>query len=236
MHVPGPVLKARDVSCLRDVGEQRVVAGMFPVMGIEAAEGPLDLRARADDGAVDVDRQPREAARGQAFDDKIVIEFHERHERRLRELFEAIAQRASGGEARQASEPRDERIPDQILQMLQAARADVEQPEQQQREARTAVVTRELSQRATQTGDDLQFPEVATEEFKAAVRREALRDELDVQVTLDCPPQAPYFQAHQRGLLESTDDVGASLHSMRGIAPLMDFACGSPRSRISDQG
>jgi hypothetical protein len=36
------------------VSQQRIVAEMFPVMEIEATEGPLDLGAGAHDGAVDV--------------------------------------------------------------------------------------------------------------------------------------------------------------------------------------
>jgi hypothetical protein len=62
-----------------------------------------------------------------------------------------------------------------------------------------------------------------------------LGDEIDLQITLDRLPQASYLQAHQGGLLESMDDVGTSLHSMRGQAALVHFAGSLHLSRISDQ-
>jgi hypothetical protein len=75
MHIPRAVLPPQDVSRLRDVGEQRVVTPMFPVMRIEATEGPLDLRAGRDHGAVDVNREPGKPASRHGLDDEIVIEF-----------------------------------------------------------------------------------------------------------------------------------------------------------------
>jgi hypothetical protein len=225
-----------DVAGLGDVGEQRVVAEMFPMMRIETAERPLDLGAGADDGPIHVDRQPRQAPGAEGFDDEIVIEFAQRRERRLRELLEPVAHRPAARQARQAAEPRDQGIADEIRQMLQAARADVEQAHHQQRQARAAVVTRERGERGPQPNDQLQFPDVAADEFKPAVRREVLGNELDRQITLDRLAQSPYLQAHQRGLLDSMDDVGTSLHSMRGQAPLMHFGASLRASRISDQG
>ena len=49
---------------------------------------------------------------------------------------------------------------------LQAARADVEQAHYQKRQARAAVVTRERGERGPQPNDQLQFPDVASDEFK----------------------------------------------------------------------
>jgi hypothetical protein len=120
--------------------------------------------------------------------------------------------------------------------MLQTAGADVEQPDDQQGETRTAVIARDRRERGAQPRDEGQLPHVAADEFEPTVRREALRDELDGQITLDRLPQTPYLQAHQRGLLESVDDVGTSLHSMRGQAPLVHFGHSLRALRISDQG
>jgi len=120
--------------------------------------------------------------------------------------------------------------------MLKPARADVDQRDDEQREPRAAVITRDPGERRPQTRDDRQVAEVALEEFESTVRREALRNELDRQITLDHTSQAPYLQAHQRGLLALMDDMGMSLHSMRGTAPLMHFGAGFRPSRISDQG
>jgi hypothetical protein len=236
VHIAGPVLDPQDVTSLRDVGEQRVVAQVFPVMGIEAAEGPLHLRPGADHGAVDVDRQPRQAARGERFDDDIVIQCHERRERALRELLQPVAHRPRGRDARQAAKARDQRIARKITEVLQAPRADVEEGEHEQGKPRTAIVTRDRRQRATQTGDHRELPEVATEELQPAVRRELLRHEFNAQIILDRSPQRPYLQAHQRGLPESMDGVGTSIHSMRGTAPLVHFEGGFYPSRNFGSG
>jgi hypothetical protein len=83
------------------------------------------------------------------------------------------------------AEAADQRIADQILQMLQATRADVEQPHHQYEVRRCGTNSMGKS---------------------------------DGQITLDRSPQTPYLQAHQRGLLAAMDDVGTSLHSMRGQA------------------
>jgi hypothetical protein len=103
-------------------------------------------------------------------------------------------------------------------------------------ETRTAVVARDRRERRAQPGDDGQLPRVAADELEAAVRSEALWDELDLQITLDHLAQTPYLQAHQRGLLALMDDVGTSLHSMRGQAPLVHFDGNLRPLRISDQG
>src|SRR5581483_2002000 len=236
VHVARSVLEAQDVPRLRHMGEQWVVAQMLAMMRVEPAEGPSDLSARADHGAIHVDRQSRKTPGAEGLDDEIMIELHERRERRLRELCEPVTDGPRRRQAGQAAEPRHQRIADEILQMLKTAGANVEQADHQQRQTRAAVVTRDRSQRGPQTRDNRQLPEVATHKLQATVRREALRHELDGQIALDHLPQAPYLQAHQRGLLESWDDVGTSLPSMRGQAPLMHFARDFVHSRISDQG
>ena len=165
-----------------------------------------------------------------------MIELHEWRERRLRELLQPVAHGAGGGQPGQAAEPRDEGIADEILHVFKTAGADVEQPHDEQRNARAAIVTRDRGERRPQPRDDRQLPEVALDELEAPVRREPLRDKLDGQITLDRVPQAPYLQAHQRGLLALMDDMGMSLHSMRRNAPLMHFGVRFRPSRISDQG
>jgi hypothetical protein len=115
--------------------------------------------------------------------------------------------------------------------------ADVEQPDHQQGEPGTAGVARNRGKGAAQPHGDVQLVEVASEELEAAVRRPALRNELDGEITLDHPPQTPYLQAHQRGLLESRWKMWGH-RSIRCVdyAPLMPFPCGFSPSRISDQG
>src|SRR4030095_14466714 len=48
VHVARAVLDAQDVAGLRDVGEQRIVTAVLPMVGIEGAKRPGDGNARAD--------------------------------------------------------------------------------------------------------------------------------------------------------------------------------------------
>jgi hypothetical protein len=87
-----------------------------------------------------------------------------------------------------------------------------------------------------QAPGQVELAHIPAEEFEATVRGQILVNEFDAQITLDHLAQAPYPQAHQRGLLESKDDVGTSILSMRGNAPLIHFARSFRRLRISDWG
>ena len=83
MHIAGPILHPQDVARLGDMGEERIVAGILPVMGIEAAEGPAHGRPRAHHGAIDVDRQARQRQASDGLDDEIVVELDQRRQRAL---------------------------------------------------------------------------------------------------------------------------------------------------------
>ena len=73
------LFEAEDLAGLRDVGDQRVVAQMLAMMRIETPERPLHFGPGADDGAIDVERQPRHPALGEGLDDEIVIEIGRAH-------------------------------------------------------------------------------------------------------------------------------------------------------------
>lgn len=209
---------------------------MFPTMRIEAAKRPLDLRAGGDDGAVDVDRQARYPAGGQCFEDELVIQSHEGRERGLRELLEPVTDRARARDSGHAAEPCNQRIAGQVAEMLQAARANVEERDQEQRKACTAIVARERRQRAAQPSRDVKGSEVAADELQPAIRREPLPHKLDGQIILDCSPPASYLQVHQRGLRVTKRDMGMSTALIRRNAPLMHVTSRSIPALFSDQG
>lgn len=54
------ILQPQDVGGLRQMGQQRIVAEMFPMMRIEAAKRPRHGGAGTHHRAVDVDRQARD--------------------------------------------------------------------------------------------------------------------------------------------------------------------------------
>jgi hypothetical protein len=71
------VLQPEDVAGLRDVGQERVVAGIFPMMRVEAAEGPVDGGPGPDHRAVHVDRDPGQVQAGEGLGHEITVERHE---------------------------------------------------------------------------------------------------------------------------------------------------------------
>ncbi len=187
------------------------------MMRIEAAEGPGDAPTGAHHGAVDIDRQPRELQPRDGLGDQVVIELYQRGQGGLGELPEPVAHRAGGRDPRQPTETRDQRIPGEIPEVLQPARAGVEQRQHQQGEAPPTVVPARRGARCTQSARQIALPEVAAEQLQAAVRGQLLTRELDVQLPLDHLVQARYVQSHQGGLLCVGSNVGAfSLSSAQG--------------------
>jgi hypothetical protein len=209
---------------------------MLAMVRIEAAEGPLHFGPRAHDRAIDVDGQARQLELRDRLDHEVVIELDQRREGGLGELLEPIADGMGRGAAGHATEAGDEPVAGEIAQMFEATRADVEQRHHQQRQPAPAVVARNGGDGATQAGHHITPVQISAHQLQAAARREILLHELDRQITLDHAPQAPYAQAHQRGLLELRDDMGMSALSIRWKAPLIHFRRSSLPSGISDQG
>ena len=110
VDVARAVLQPEDVAGLGHVGDQRVVARVFPMMGVEAAEGPADGGPGPDDRAIDVDRQARQVQAGERLGHEVAVEGDERGERLLRELAQPVRHGAAGGQPGQAAEARDQRI------------------------------------------------------------------------------------------------------------------------------
>jgi hypothetical protein len=205
------------------------------MMGIEAGR-PTALCTRTDDGAVDIHRQTGQAEFRDRLDHEVVVELEQRGEGGLGELLEPVTHGMSRGEAGYAAEARDQWIAGEIAQVFEAPRTDVEQGDHDQRQARPAVVTGHRCHRATQPRHHVEPVQVAADQLQAAVGRELLSHELDRQITLDHAPQAPYSQAHQRGLLELRDDMGMSVLWIRWKAPLIHATRSFLPAGISDQG
>ena len=223
VHVARPILHAQDVARLGDVGQQRVVAGILPVMRVEAAEGPAHGGARAHDRAIDIDRQARQAEALDRVDDQIVIELDQRGQRGLRELPQPVADRAGRRDPRQPAEARDQGIPRDIAQMLKPPRTDVEQRQHEQRQPAAAVVPARRRTRGAQPTRQVVLPQVPAQQLQPAIRGQLLAHELDVQLPLDHSSQARYAQTHQRGLLCEGSNVGAFSLSIAQEAVLLQI-------------
>src|SRR2546425_7815624 len=130
--------------------------------------------------------------------------------RRCSWAVQPVAHRPGRRHLRQATEPRHERVAGEVLQVLETPGARVEEREDQQAEARAAVISAQRRARLTQPGGQREPLHVASQQFEAAERRELLRDELDRKISLDHPSQGVYAQARQKGLLSRGMDVGTS--------------------------
>src|SRR2546426_2169826 len=236
VDVARPVLEPQDVPGLRHVGQERVVTGILAVVGIEAAEGPADRGPGADDGAIDVEREARQLQTRQGIEHDLLVESKERPERVVTEPAQPIGDGARRRQPGEPTEAADERVADEILQMLDAPGPHVEQGEQQQAQPCPAVVTAHGGARPSQAGQQAEAARIAAEQLQAAVRRELLGNELDRQIPLDHLPQAAYAQAHQRGLRELRDDMGMSALWIRWQAAPIHADLNLTRSTFSDWG
>ena len=236
VHVARAIFDAQDVAGLRHMSEQRIVAAVLPMMRIEAAEGPGDRGASAHDGAVDIESESRQVQPDQRVQHEVLVEPDQRAERLLRDAPQPVAHRARRRDTGQPRKAAYERIPGQILQMLQPTRTDVRQRHEQQGEPGTSVIAAERGAGGLQSARQIEPVHVAADQLQPAVRRQVLGDERDGQIPLDHLPQRAYAQAHQRGLRESRVDMGMSSLLIRGIAPLMLSTHAFAPSVISDWG
>jgi hypothetical protein len=148
VHVAGPVFDPQDVAGLRDVGEQRVVAAVLAMVRIEAVERPRDGGAGAHDGAIDIEREPQHVQSGECIEHQFLVEPDQEPQCLLREAPQPVAHGTHRRHPSQAREAAHERVAHQVLQMLQPARADVRQGQEQQRELGAVVVPAEHRARA----------------------------------------------------------------------------------------
>jgi hypothetical protein len=112
------------------------------------AKGPRHRGAGAHDGAVDIEREPRDVEARQRLKHELLVESDQRPQRLLREAPQPVAHGARRRHARQAREAAHEGITPQVLQVLQPPGADIRQRQEQQGEARAAVVPAERRARS----------------------------------------------------------------------------------------
>src|SRR6266542_240746 len=108
------------------------VNGRSPNLGVQpsAAAGP----------GVRVDGQARQRQAGDGVDHEVVVELHQRGQGGLGELAQPVADGAGRRDARQPAEAGDQGIAGDIAQVLEAAGADVEQRQDEQRETAASVI------------------------------------------------------------------------------------------------
>jgi hypothetical protein len=124
-----------------------------------------------------------------------MVELDQRRQRALGELARPVAHRAHRRQARQLAEARDQRIAGDVAQVLQPARAHVQQRQRAGRAGphhnpRPSCHTRPQPLR------NVELSQLAAEQFQPALRGQLLVGELHVQRALDQTVQTRYAQSH----------------------------------------
>ena len=188
VDVPRPVLQAQDVAGLSEVRDESVVARVFAMVGIEAAEGPGDLHAGAHDGPST--SMVRRGSCRAAIASVTRVWLRATSGARVSWvncLSQLAMVRADGIRARPQKRVMSGRRPDS--EMLQPPAADDEQGQEQQPQPGAAVVTAQTAAGLAQAGHEIDPVHVAAHQLQPTVGGEGLRHELDRKIGLDHPWQ-----------------------------------------------
>src|SRR5580704_14115089 len=182
--------------------QQRIVAGVLGMMGIETMHRPPDLVAGADYRAVDINGQPPQTQLPNLIVEQLTIDPHQRPKRGLREFLQPLHYGPIRRNTRQPAQPGEQRIVRDIAQLLKSPRSNHQQPDDQDHQTHTAVVATEVVLTKSLTNATIQtdYLKVLAQQLKTAIRSQLLAPEFNPQIPLDHPPQPRYPQPHPGGL------------------------------------
>src|SRR5713226_4884540 len=161
------------------------------MMRVETVHRPSHLVAGADYRAININRQPPQTQLLDLVVEQLTIDPHQCRKRALGEFLQPFLYRPIRRNARQTTQPGEQRIVRYIAQLLKPPRADHQKPDYQHYQVHAAVVaaqivlTEPLANATIQT-DAL---EVAPHQLQSAHRSQLLGPELNPQIPLDRPPQ-----------------------------------------------
>src|SRR5713101_3892087 len=172
------------------------------MMRVETVHRPSHLVAGADYRAININRQPPQTQLLDLVVEQLTIDPHQCRKRALREFLQPLHYRPIRRNARQTTEPGEQRVVRYIAQVLKPPRANHQKPNYQHYQVDAAVVpaqivlTEPLAYAPIQT-DAL---EVAPHQLQPVIRSQLLAPEFNPQIALDHPPQPRYPQPHPGGL------------------------------------
>jgi hypothetical protein len=181
VDVTRAVFHPQELSGLRQVSEQRIVARILRVMGVIPSSRPGDLQSRAQDRAVEVDRCATQSERGNLIEHQTEVEPGERAYRASREALEPVHHASSRGDASELAEAREERIASDVLKVLEPTTADEKQSDHQHHQPLRSVVAtlRTPFEGCADAPSELDAAQESRDDFETRVRRELLRAEFD---------------------------------------------------------
>jgi hypothetical protein len=140
VDVAGTIVEPQDLSGLGQVGEQRVVTGNLPVMGVKAARRPRHFSAGANYRTLKVDSQSGQLQLLDLLIEQFAVEPRQRAQRSLGKLLKPVDYCAITRHAGQPAQPREQRILGDIAQVAQPAPADHQQTDHQQHQPTGAII------------------------------------------------------------------------------------------------
>src|SRR5712692_134073 len=169
------------------------------MMRVEAVHRPSNLVASADYCAIDINRQPPQTQLPDLIVEQLTIDPYQCCKRGLGEFLQPLHYRPIRRNARQTTQPSEQRIVRYIPQLLKPPRANHQKPDHQHRQVHAAVVTAEvvLTESLPNAMIQTNALEVAAQQLQPAIRSQLLAPEFNPQIPLDHPPQPRYPQPHQ---------------------------------------
>ena len=144
VHVAWTILDPQDLTRLRFVGGDRIVARDLPMMGVEATLRPFDRLSGRDHRAIDIDRQASQSRLLQSLAHHLGVQPHQTRDVARRQLRQPPAHGSRRRQTAQPSEPGQDRIGLHVAKLPDPPTADHQKAEQQkQHRDRAEVGSRE---------------------------------------------------------------------------------------------
>lgn len=200
VDVSGSILYAQDLAGFGEVGGDRIVALDLAMVGVEAPERALDLLARRNYRAIDIDGECAKRFSPKDLCDDLGVERLETFDRSQREVFQPATDGPFSWQATQPTEALEESIAPQELDVAQPSSTDQDQSDQQTNHSHGSVVAakRDALEVMTDQIVETNRTQVPDEKFKAGVGTEPRFGKLDAKIVLDGGAQRGFSISHRK--------------------------------------
>src|SRR5258708_22428562 len=238
MDVAGSILYAQDLSRLRQVSEQRVVARVLRMMRVEATHRPAHLRPRTEPCAIEINRQ---TAQPQPFD---LVEHQFSHHGAEgahpghREALEPVHHRAFCRQAPQPAASCEQRVAREIAKVFGATSSHQYQPNHNQHQPKRSIVAAyfEGRQDSTHAATQIDAPTIPPHQLQSCVRGQSLGAEDYRKIAFDDVAKRRYRKPHSGGLPFGRDLCGHTVSPPYRRPLFFPMIISSPFQIFSDWG
>jgi hypothetical protein len=200
VDVPTPILDPQDMSSLREVGRDRVVARHLPVVRVVASSGSLDLETGRDHGSIDVDGDSAKVAPFDRTSDELRVEVLEGSNGLLPELLQPAAQSAISGKNAQTAEATHNRISLEEANVLETTPSNDEESDEEQhhRDERKVPAKANGTEVAAKGFPESALAEVLANDLEAGVGGETRDTAFELKRTVDSEAEIALSSSHRK--------------------------------------